>query len=274
MPELPEVETVRRGLMRHVIGRRIARVRVHETRLREPVDAARLESLATARRIACVERRAKYLLLRLDDGGALLLHLGMTGRLGLEPAAAPHGSHLHVVLSLDGGLELRFHDPRRFGLVAALAPDEVASDRRLVGLGVEPLSRQCTGAHLHALARGSRRAVKSFLMDAGRVVGVGNIYASESLFVAGVRPRRAAGRVTAAEWARLAAAMKRVLRAAIRQGGTTMRDFRALDGEGGYFQVRLHVYDRAGEPCLECRTPIRRLVLGGRSTFYCPRCQQ
>jgi formamidopyrimidine-DNA glycosylase len=274
MPELPEVETVRRFLRRRLEKRRIDGVRVLEPRLRERVDAARLAARVPGRRIVRVARRAKYLLVGLDDGATIIIHLGMTGRLSLGPAGAAGGPHLHVAIRLEDGIELRFHDPRRFGLVAVIDAGELDRDARLARLGIEPLSRACTAGRLRELAQGLRRPIKSFLMDAERVAGVGNIYANEALFLAGLRPQRAAGRVSAAGWKRLTGSLKRVLRDAIRQGGTTLRDFRDVNGDAGRFQVRLRVYDRAGEKCLRCGARVRRAVLAGRSTFYCPRCQR
>jgi formamidopyrimidine-DNA glycosylase len=274
MPELPEVETVRRGLGPLIVGRRILGVKVRERRLREAIDPDALAARLSRRRIERVERRAKYLLLRLDGGGALLVHLGMTGRLTLRPAGAPLEPHLHVVFSLDRGVELRFQDPRRFGLVDFVEAGAIDRDRRLSGLGIEPLSAAFTGARLHALARGLRRPVKSFLMDARFVAGVGNIYASEALFLAGVRPQRSVRRVPIDAWERIALCVRKVLRQAIRKGGTSFRDFRDANGDAGYFQVFLRVYDREGEPCRRCGGRVRRAVLGGRSTFYCPRCQR
>jgi formamidopyrimidine-DNA glycosylase len=274
MPELPEVETIRRCLEPRLAGRRIVRVEVRDRRLRHPVDTRALRRGTLGRRIESLSRRAKYLLVGLEGDRCLLLHLGMSGRLLLEPAGAPHAKHVHVILGLDTGWELRFRDPRRFGLVDVLRASELERDRRLRSLGVEPLSRAATARHFHERASGLRRPIKSFLMDARQVVGVGNIYASEALHAAGVHPERAAGRLSYERWKRLSRALKGVLRLAIRQGGTTLTDFQDPSGEAGLFQVYLRVYGRAGQPCRKCRHPIRRTVLAGRSTFYCPRCQR
>jgi formamidopyrimidine-DNA glycosylase len=274
MPELPEVETVRRGLNGCVTGRRFANVRVLERRLREPIAVKALAENLPGKRILAVERRAKYLLLKLEGGADLIIHLGMTGRVLLRPAGAPPEPHVHVIFSFADGGELHFQDPRRFGLIALAAANGKAPHRALRGLGLEPLARECTGARLHDLARGLRRPVKTFLMDGRFVVGVGNIYASEALFLAGIRPRRSVRRLRAEDWERVAAAVKRVLRDAIRAGGTTLRDFQDMNGDAGSFQVRLRVYDRAGAPCRHCGEAIRRAVLGGRSSYYCPACQR
>ena len=280
MPELPEVEVLRRSLSRRVIGKRIARVEVHDPRLRERVSARRLANAATGRRILSLDRRSKYLLAHLEGGSTLVLHLGMSGRLTVVPARAPRELHEHVAFHLAGGGRLRFVDPRRFGLVLALRTDRLGSDRHFAALGVEPLAvdeggrPRLDGAFLRYVAEGRRGPVKAFLMDAGIVVGVGNIYASEALHQAGIDPRRSVARIGAPRWELLAQAVREVLARAIVQGGTTLNDF--VDGEGnpGYFQVSLAVYDREGEPCPRCGAPIRRLVQSGRSTYFCPRCQR
>lgn len=280
MPELPEVEVLRRSLSRRVIGKRIARVEVHDPRLRERVSARRLANAATGRRILSLDRRSKYLLAHLEGGSTLVLHLGMSGRLTVVPARAPRELHEHVAFHLAGGGRLRFVDPRRFGLVLALRTDRLGSDPHFAALGVEPLAvdeggqPRLDGAFLRYAAGGRRGPVKAFLMDAGIVVGVGNIYASEALHRAGIDPRRSVARIGAPRWELLAAAVREVLARAIVQGGTTLNDF--VDGEGnpGYFQVSLAVYDREGESCIRCGGAIRRVVQSGRSTYFCSRCQR
>jgi formamidopyrimidine-DNA glycosylase len=274
MPELPEVETVRRSLLPVLVGRRIERVLVRERRLRRQVDPALLKREVCGQVVVDLSRRGKYLLIHLEGERRLLVHLGMSGRLFLTRAATPSARHEHVVFSLDDGQELRFRDPRRFGVVEATTVSALATDRRLSELGVEPLSRACSAKYLYERSRGLRRPVKNFLMDARVLVGVGNIYANEALFLARIHPLRAAGRSGLARWERLTAAVKQVLRDAIRQGGTTLNDFRSGTGEEGYFQVFLRVYQREGEGCPECERPIRKTVLAGRSTFYCPSCQR
>jgi formamidopyrimidine-DNA glycosylase len=271
MPELPEVETTRRGVRDALVGRTIAAFDLREPRLRWPVEPALRRELV-GRRVRDVRRRAKYLLLDLD-GGSLIAHLGMSGSLRVMPAGSPRLLHDHYDLVLDSGQCLRFNDPRRFGSLHWCTGDPAAHPL-LARLGPEPLEPGFTAAHLAGLARRRRAGVKLFLMDQHVVVGVGNIYASEALFRAGVRPRRAAGRVTAAEWGRIVAAVREVLGQAIRQGGTTLRDYVNADGTPGYFRQELFVYERAGEPCRRCATPIRHCVQGQRSTYFCPACQR
>lgn len=271
MPELPEVETTCRGIAPHVTGRRVRAVRVRQPQLRWPVPR-RLAAELTGQTVLAVERRAKYLLLR-TTGGTAIVHLGMSGSLRLVPEATPPGAHDHVDIVLDHGRALRLHDPRRFGAVlwTRAAPE---NHPRLMDLGPEPLDEAAfTGAWLHGRARGRRQSVKCFLMDARTVVGVGNIYANEALFAAGIRPTTAAGRIARARYQRLAEAVRRVLREAIAAGGTTLRDFVASDGRPGYFRHSLQVYDRAGEPCQVCGTALRSARIGQRSSFFCTRCQ-
>ena len=271
MPELPEVETTRRGIAPHVEGRRIERLRVRDRRLRWPVPP-RLEQKLAGATIRRIGRRAKYLLLDTDRGTALI-HLGMTGSLRVLPEPAPPNPHDHYDSELDNGEILRFCDPRRFGslLWGADAPLE---HPLLADLGPEPTDDAFTGDYLYSASRGRRVAIKPFIMTAQVVVGVGNIYASESLFLAGIHPHRPAGRVSAARYAKLAEAIRTVLAAAIRAGGTTLRDFYGSDGQPGYFRHELKVYDREGEACLSCGSEIRQRVIGQRSSFYCINCQR
>ena len=271
MPELPEVETTRRGLAPALEGRTIRAVRVRERRLRWPLPAG-FEAELAGRTVRAVRRRAKYLLVDLGDR-TLIMHLGMSGNLRLVPAATPPLAHDHVDLVLDSGACLRFNDPRRFGSLQ-LARGDPARHPLLCALAPEPLGRGFDAAYLHARTRGRRVAIKQFLMNAREVVGVGNIYASEALFHASLRPRRAAGRLTRTDCARLVAAVRRVLSAAIRSGGTTLRDYVNADGMPGYFRQKLYVYERAGEPCRVCATPIRQAPQGQRSTYWCATCQQ
>lgn len=274
MPELPEVETVRRSLEKSVLGQCIEGVEVIDTRLRVPVRTRRLTSRVRGKSIRVIRRRSKYLLIELDGDQHLLIHLGMSGRLTLQSVDEPREKHVHVCFQMPDGKELRFRDPRRFGMVDVLSGAELEVDSRMVSLGPEPLSEAFTAEYLRQKAAGRQAPVKNFLMDARIVVGVGNIYANESLFRAQVHPKRAAGRLGRKSWERLAGCVRQVLRDAIRQGGTTLNDFADGDGNAGYFQVSLDVYDCEGEPCNVCDAPIRRIVLGGRSTYYCPRCQR
>lgn len=270
MPELPEVETTRRGIAPHVLGRRVVELRVRVPALRWPIPPALAEGLA-GRRIEAVDRRAKYLLLGVETGAAIV-HLGMSGMLRVLPAALPPARHDHVDMVLDSGRMLRLTDPRRFGCLLWQARGELHP--LLAGLGPEPLGPGFDGDHLWRLARGRRAPVKAFVMDQAVVVGVGNIYAAEALFRAGVHPLRAAGRVSRARHAALAEAIRAILGWAIERGGTTLRDFLNPDGAPGYFEQELAVYGRAGEPCIRCATPIRMLRLGNRASCYCPRCQR
>jgi formamidopyrimidine-DNA glycosylase len=280
MPELPEVETVRRGLAPVLVGRKIAAVTARRADLRTPLPkdlAARL----TGRRVRALERRAKYLLAHLDDGTVLIAHLGMSGRFRVIPGPPPPpGPHDHLDLVTDAGVTVRFSDPRRFGLIALVAEAGLSGHPLLSGLGPEPLDRAFTARVLEARLKGRRGPVKNALMDQRVVAGLGNIYVSEALFYAGLSPLRSTATVTGARAAELVAAVKKVLRAAIAAGGSTLRDYRRAAGELGEFQHRFAVYDRAGLPCPGCdcdveRTGgIRRIVQGGRATFYCKKRQR
>lgn len=270
MPELPEVETTRRGIAPHLQGQRVSTVVIRDPRLRWPVSPALARELP-GQRIEAVERRAKYLLLR-TQGHALILHLGMSGRLCIAPASATVRPHDHLDVALESGLVLRLNDPRRFGAALWWAGDPL-SHPLLRQLGPEPLSDAFTGTGLHQQSRRRRAPVKAFIMDSRVVVGVGNIYANEALFLAGIHPLRAAGRIGLGRYERLVAAIKTVLNDAIGRGGTTLRDYVSADGSPGYFQLDLSVYARTGQPCPRCAAPVRRAVAGQRGTFYCPRCQ-
>ena len=271
MPELPEVETTRRGIEPHLQGRQVVAVRVRERRLRWRVSAAMERELSGAM-IRSVGRRAKYLLMK-TDAGTLLLHLGMSGSLRIVDTAREAGKHDHVDLDLDSGRSLRFNDPRRFGCLLWTRGD-AGNHPRLRGLGPEPLGADFDSAYLKGVASGRRIAIKPFLMNAAVVVGVGNIYASESLFRAGIHPKRAAGRVSLQRLDTLVGSIRSVLNEAIQSGGTTLRNFTGGDGRPGYFRHSLDVYGREGEPCSRCGASIRHIVLGQRATFYCSRCQR
>jgi formamidopyrimidine-DNA glycosylase len=268
MPELPEVEVTRLGLAPQIAGRVISGVEVRDSRLRWPISAE-VRALA-GRTIKAISRRGKYLLVDCGDGH-LILHLGMSGSLRVLPRGTPAGKHDHFDLLLGDRL-LRLRDPRRFGAVLWTSA-ELEAHPLLAHLGIEPLSPALDPARLHALTRGRRTSIKQFLMDARRIVGVGNIYANESLFRAGIHPRTQASRISLERCARLSRAIKGTLRAAIRAGGSSLRDFVGSDGNRGYFQHRYRVYDRAAKPCRRCRQPIRRIVQGQRATYFCPRCQ-
>ncbi|HTE43089.1 MAG TPA: bifunctional DNA-formamidopyrimidine glycosylase/DNA-(apurinic or apyrimidinic site) lyase [Steroidobacteraceae bacterium] len=270
MPELPEVETTRRGIAAAMTGDCIAAVVVREPRLRWRLPgefAAQLRGQS----IRAVRRRAKYLLIDLERG-CLIVHLGMSGSLRVLPAMTIALKHDHVDLILNSGACLRFNDPRRFGSMhyTTEAPEQHALLRKLAP---EPLENDFNAAYLAAKAKRRKVAMKQFVMNGNLVVGVGNIYASEALFRAGIRPSRRAGRVKKAEFAKLVKAIKTVLSAAIRSGGTTLRDYVNAEGTPGYFRQKLFVYDRKGQPCRKCGTAIRQIAQGQRSTYYCPTCQ-
>ncbi len=270
MPELPEVETTRRGVEPHCVGRMITRVVVRESRLRWPVPD-QLPILLDGQVIEAVERRAKYLLFRMQIG-SLLVHLGMSGSLRLVNVDAPPARHDHIDILLDDGVCLRYHDPRRFGCFLWLAVGE--NHPLLAHLGPEPLSSNFDGDVLYQRSRGRKGPVKNFIMDGKVVVGVGNIYANEALFISGIRPDRAAGRVSLARYQRLAENIKQVLTSAIDDGGTTLRDFVGGDGSPGYFAQQLLVYGRAGQCCKRCDASLREIRLGQRSSVFCATCQR
>jgi formamidopyrimidine-DNA glycosylase len=271
MPELPEVETTRRGLEPWLLGRTVARVVLRTPKLRWPITPG-LQQLLAGQTVQAVERRAKYLLLRFAAGTAIL-HLGMTGRLHLVQADLPAGRHDHVDILFTDGTCLRFNDARRFGALLFTSAD-AASHPLLIELGPEPFAVEMTGPYLQQRARGRTVAIKSFIMDHRVLVGVGNIYASEALFRAGIHPGRAAGRVSLVRLDRLAEAVRQVLTEALAAGGTTMRDFLDADGRPGYFSQQLQVYGRGGEACVVCGRAIRVERIGGRSAFFCAHCQR
>ena len=269
MPELPEVETVRRGLAPHLTGRQLAGAEVREPRLRWPIPSD-LTARLVGRRIIALTRRGKYLLVHLD-AGHLILHLGMSGSLRLVPAGTPPEKHDHVDLLLADGARLRFRDPRRFG--ALLWSDAPDSHPLIAPLGIEPLEPGFDAEWLYRQTRGRQGPIKSWLMDAHRIVGIGNIYANEALFHAGIHPLLPTGRLTRPRAQRLVTAIKDTLARAIEAGGSSLRDFVDGHGEPGYFQQTYYVYGRAGEPCRQCGTPIRLTRLSNRATSFCPRCQ-
>lgn len=271
MPELPEVETTCRGIRPHVEGRSIHSVTVCQRQLRWPVPR-QVDELAGSR-IEQVSRRAKYILIRMDNGEHLIIHLGMSGSLricGKEVALRPHD---HVAVRLDDGNELRYHDPRRFGCWLWTNSDPMEHPL-LARLGPEPLSEEFNGAFLSNACKGRTASIKQVIMDAHTVVGVGNIYACEALFAAGIHPQRKAARVSSKRLESLVGCIKDVLQRSITQGGTTLRDFLREDGQPGYFKQQLAVYDKEGEPCINCGTAVKRIVLGQRSTYFCPSCQR
>jgi formamidopyrimidine-DNA glycosylase len=271
VPELPEVETVRRGIEPLIVGRKIESVVCRVPRLRWdiPVD---LEKHVSGQNIISVERRAKYLFLRLDRG-TLVLHLGMTGILRVLGTETGLQKHDHFDLVFDNGNCLRLNDSRRFGAVFFI-DGEIENNTLIMHLGPEPLSNDFNSKYLYELSRYRKVPIKNFLMDQKVVVGVGNIYASEALFLAGIDPRRSAGKISRKRYESLVTEIKLLLAKAIEQGGTTIRDFSGTDGKPGYFKQQLTVYGREEQPCVKCHAPIRKVRQGGRSTFYCPGCQK
>ena len=274
VPELPEVETIRRGLVPRLVGCRINRVVLSNRKLRLPVPRAKLKRWVQGRQVKSIDRRAKYLLVNMDSGAVLVLHLGMTGRLAFFANGTPRRAHDHLRLLLDSGLELRFNDVRRFGSVQVVAPEDRKSPQVFAGLGAEPLGPDFSTPYLMSRARNRTRPIKNFLMDARVVVGIGNIYANEILFAAGIRPARAVGTLRKAAWDRIVEASRQVLEQAIACGGTTISDYVNSSGEAGYFQCELKVYGRGGEVCQRCGSKITRVLLSGRASFFCPVCQK
>ncbi|MBS0538136.1 MAG: bifunctional DNA-formamidopyrimidine glycosylase/DNA-(apurinic or apyrimidinic site) lyase [Proteobacteria bacterium] len=279
MPELPEVETVRRGLIPRMVGHRIVKLHQRRRDLRVPMPK-RFAEQVEGRRVEAIDRRAKYLLIRLDGGQTLIVHLGMSGRMTLHDAKSaaehPFERHDHVVFELDDGWQVRFNDARRFGLMLLVATDKVAGHKAFKGLGPEPLEDAFDGAGLAGRLKGRKTPIKAALLDQKTLVGVGNIYACEALFLSGISPRRSAHTVQGERADKLVAAIKQVLLRSIDDGGSTLRDHVQPGGELGYFQTRFNVYDRRGAVCPtpKCGQLVRRLVQAGRSTFYCARCQR
>lgn len=276
MPELPEVETVRRGLAPHLEGRRLVHVEARRPDLRWPLPAGFADRL-TGRTVVALRRRAKYLLAELEDGTVLIAHLGMSGRMlithGQPPALEKHD---HIVLATDRDVWIRFNDARRFGAMDLTTLDALETHKLLAGLGPEPLSNAFNGPALAAALAGRHTPIKAALLDQHVVAGIGNIYACEALYRANLSPKRLAHTVQGGRAERLATAVKQVLAEAIEAGGSTLRDYRQADGELGYFQHAFKVYGREGEACRtpDCGKPLRRLVQSGRSTFYCASCQR
>ncbi|ACR12438.1 DNA-formamidopyrimidine glycosylase [Teredinibacter turnerae T7901] len=271
MPELPEVETTRRGIAPHILHHPITAVTLRHTQLRWPIDKALSRNLP-GRTLVRADRRGKYLLLAVDDGRTLIWHLGMSGSLRIVEPTEPPGKHDHIDLRFAHGRVLRYHDPRRFGAFLATA-DDPAQHALICHLGPEPLTDDFNGEYLYERSRKRSTAVKSWIMDSRVVVGVGNIYANESLFLAKIHPLRAAGKLTRPACHRLADIIKAVLARSITQGGTTLRDFVGGDGKPGYFAQQLNVYGRGGEPCPVCAKPLTEKPLSQRTTVYCTHCQ-
>lgn len=271
MPELPEVETTLRGIEPHMSGQVISKITVRNASLRWPVPVDALQSLVGLR-IDKLERRAKYILL-ITTNGTVLLHLGMSGSMRVLPAQTPPEKHDHIDIEVAGNVVARLNDPRRFGCCLVI-DGELETHKLLANLGPEPLSEDFTGDYLFQRSRGKKTSIKNFVMDGGVVVGVGNIYASESLYEATIRPTTQACNVSRKRYQRLVQEIKTVLTKAIKAGGTTLNDFTQADGKPGYFRHELQVYARAGESCNRCGAQIKSKVIGQRNTFYCSACQK
>ena len=270
MPELPEVETTRIGIAPHVLGQTVKNVIIRDSRLRWPIPK-QLRKTLTGTSVCKLSRRAKYLLFH-TERGCMIVHLGMSGSLRILASDIPVEKHDHVDFIFESGFCLRFRDPRRFGCILWTENDPLQHDL-LSGLGPEPLGDDLDGDYLFQKSRKRKQSIKTFIMDSHTIVGVGNIYANEALFAAGIHPKRKAGRITRDQYGKLATSIKAVLNKALAKGGTTLRDFVNGLGEPGYFRINLQVYDRAGEPCYKCKSPIRVKRIGQRSAFFCPVCQ-
>jgi formamidopyrimidine-DNA glycosylase len=273
MPELPEVETICRGLQPHLAGRRILNVKVTERRLRCLVDR-KLTQCLEGKTILRVGRIAKYILIWLSGDIVWMFHLGMSGKLVHINPQTPKQKHDHILASLDSGQELRYHDPRRFGLSLLVAAKELDELPQLKRLGLDPFDARFTGTYLHSFTKRSERRIRDLLLDQQIVAGIGNIYANEILARVGVRPTTRAWRLTRVKVEEMASMIPRVLNEAIRWCGTSFSDYRDADDNFGEFQNHLRVYDRGGEKCRLCPTPIKRVAIGNRSAFYCPSCQR
>ena len=275
MPELPEVEVIKRGLQKHLPGRKVTGTAAGKKKLRLPFPRKDLKRYIQGQRIQSVDRRAKFLLITMDNGAVLAIHLGMTGRLGIFPGETPRLKHDHLSLLLDNNMQLRFNDSRRFGFIQVLPPgDDLSTCTMLAGIGPEPLGKEFTPNYLHRFAAGKNRPLKNFLLDSRVVAGIGNIYACEILFHAGLNPQKKIRRLSRKEWERVVASSRHVLKKAILCGGTTISDFVNASGKSGYFQLELQTYGRQGQPCNCCASPIARKTMAGRSTFFCPKCQK
>lgn len=273
MPELPEVETVCRSLRPHLVGRKISHIEVIEPRLRAPIDKEALAQLA-GQKIVEIGRKGKYILIRLEGGKVWVFHLGMSGKLICLTSKTALRKHDHIVVRLNRGGELRYHDPRRFGISLVTTTEAMGELAQLRRLGIDPFDPDLTGAYLFQFTRSSERRIRDLLLDQHIIAGLGNIYANEVLFLTGVKPTVRAFRLTRNQVQRIAESIPKLLRQAIRWCGTSFSDYRDADDRRGAFQNHLRVYDRDGEACRVCATTIKRIALGNRSAFYCPSCQK
>jgi len=274
MPELPEVEVIRRGLQTHLPGRKVVEITAGNKKLRLPVPRKNLKKYIQGARVESVARRAKFLLIAMDNGAYLIIHLGMTGRLGMFRAGSSMSKHDHLRLQLDNSMQLRFNDSRRFGSIQVLAPGSDFTNSMLADLGPEPFDPEFTPAYLQDYASGKSRPLKNFLMDSRVVAGIGNIYACEILFHAGLNPEKQVYRLSLKEWTKVVESSRYILQKAISCGGTTISDFVNESGQSGYFQLELQAYGQQGRPCRSCSAAIVKKTMAGRSTFFCPKCQK
>ncbi len=276
MPELPEVEVIRQGLLPHLMGRKIESIYYNGKNLRTAVPIELMQHCLCGATITRVDRRAKYILVGTDSGDLLIIHLGMTGNLGLFDKDSPAAKHDHLHWLLDNNLELRFNDTRRFGSIHLLKAVETKNMENTFfhTTGPEPFSSSCNTKYLKKRARGSIQAVKTFIMNGSIIAGVGNIYANESLFKAGIHPLTQAGKLTHGEWSLLITQIRTILKWAIDCGGSTISDFINASGQRGYFQANFRVYDRAGQPCKTCSAILEKMKINGRASYFCPHCQK
>ncbi len=276
MPELPEVEVICRGLQEHIVGKRITAIYSSGKRLRLPLERESMHRELVGQRILNLSRRAKYLCMELENGAFLIIHLGMTGNMGIFANGSVLKKHDHVCWTLENKTELRFNDTRRFGAVQLLAAKDAKAQKKALfaATGPEPFSRTCSTSYLKERAARRKQAVKCFIMDSHVIAGIGNIYANESLFRSGIHPTRPASTLSEKEWKRLLTIIRKTLRHAIECGGSTISDFVDASGKGGYFQMNFQIYGKAGEQCSQCREIIQKTTIGGRASFFCPACQQ
>lgn len=275
MPELPEVEVTRRGLLPHILKKKVQQIWLSGKKLRQPVPRKLLQTEICDHKITTIDRRAKYLLFRMTNNAVLLLHLGMTGKLSILPKETAKAKHDHLALRLDNDMELRFNDSRRFGSVAVWPGDKTQELEELFNRheGIEPFGDEFNEERLHNLAKNRSIGIKAFLMNSRLISGVGNIYANETLFLTGLHPEMPARELSKKQWKNLIANCRQTLSLAIEAGGTTISDFLGSSGQPGYFQLQLHVYGKEKEACPRCKTPITKTVIAGRATFSCPQCQ-
>ncbi len=288
MPELPEVEVSRRGLIPHLLDQKISKISSSNNKsLRLPIPRQQLAKHIQGQRVIAINRRAKYLVVSCNNQAVILIHLGMTGKLGIFPAKSPAAVHNHLVFHLNNGTEMRYNDTRRFGCIQVMSPAQCQEHDPFVHLGPEPLPtekgpfpsmkdahRLFTAPHLYQQAAQKLTPIKNLLMDSRFIVGIGNIYANEILFATGILPATAAGSIARAKWPTIVKDSQDILRQAIKEGGSTIRDYISSSGKPGYFQLQLKVYGRAGKPCHRCQNPITKTIISGRATFFCPNCQQ